>query len=268
MSTLLSTPPSTPPLSTSRRTLLAFGGVLLVAFVALGGLSLVAHYGQTTYRTSSDIAPTGQLVRVSTGSGNVEIHPSTDSRIHVEARVRYGFRRPKLEQKSGPDGIELRSHCRWFDSACSIDYRIGLPQGLDVAVNTGSGDISATGVATLTRLTTGSGDISATGMSGVFDARTGSGNIRLRSTTSRTVTVKTGSGDVSIELNEAPTEITARTGSGDVSLRLPGTVPYAVDIDTGSGDKTVEVPTDPRAERHLFARTGSGDVRVRASAAG
>ncbi|MEP7054958.1 MAG: DUF4097 family beta strand repeat-containing protein [Actinomycetota bacterium] len=267
MTTLLSSPPA-PRLSPRRRTLLTVGVSVMAVLIGLGGLSLVANYGHTTYTTVSDIAPTGQLVGVSSGSGDVEVHASPDSRIHVETRVRYGFRRPRISLHTGPNGIELRSQCRWFDSACSVDYHIGLPSGLDISITTDSGNIKAAGVTAPTQLTTGSGDITGTGMAGSLVARTGSGAIRLRATTSRAVTAKTGSGDISAEFSDAPTEVSARTGSGTVTLTLPGTLAYAVDIDTGSGDRSIDVPTDPRAERHLFARTGSGDVRVRASAAG
>ena len=52
-----------------------------------------------------------------------------------------------------------------------------------------------------------------------------------------------------------------RSTSADVSARVAG-VPYAVRVDTGSGDEHVTVRTDPRAPRSIDARTGSGDVRL------
>lgn len=251
------------PLTAPRKTLLAVGGVVLVAGIALESLNVASFYGRTRTVSSSTVTPPGTQVRVDSGNGNVTIHPSTDAQLHIETTVSYGLRKPKITQTGGVAGIRLRADCAWFDSQCEVDYDIAVPVGQDVVVAAGSGDIAVSDLATAAELSTGSGDVVVTRLTGpTVNVRTGSGDIRVKSSRVPSLVTRTGSGDVVAEFAAPPTDVEARTGSGDVLLVVPDAA-YAVDVDTGSGDRTIEVPTDPSSELTLLIRTGSGDVRVR-----
>ena len=54
-----------------------------------------------------------------------------------------------------------------------------------------------------------------------------------------------------------------RAGSGDVRLTVPPGA-YRLDLDTGSGDESVEgIADDAAASSFITVETGSGDVRIR-----
>lgn len=250
------------PLSTPRRGFLAVTGIAAAFVIGQGGLNLVAKYGSTTETTSSVMTPTGVQVRIGSDNGNVAVHPSSDAFIHITTRAEYGLRRPRLDQRADGSGIDLDGDCQWLDSQCRVDYDIAVPAGIDITVETGSGDVDIVDVAASARLSTGSGNIRVSRLrSSVLDLRTGSGDIDIRGTDGSVVTARTGSGNVSADFSRPPDDVQARTESGDVTLRLPAAA-YAVDVDTGSGDTSIAVINDPASARKVLARTGSGNVEI------
>ena len=62
---------------------------------------------------------------------------------------------------------------------------------------------------------------------------------------------------------DEPDELAAETGSGNVLIVLPGDTPYAVDVETGSGEEDIQVATDPDSDHRIVARTGSCDIELR-----
>ena len=134
----------------------------------------------------------------------------------------------------------------------------------------GSGDISLrNGRIGTIAFDSGSGDLSARGVEvEQFKGDTGSGDILLEATGSALIKVvaKTGSGDVTLRLPaDASFEARASQGSGDISNRFADAQPIVkgrevvgyrrgdgrtrIDIETGSGDFTIE-PGTASASRH------------------
>jgi hypothetical protein len=64
-----------------------------------------------------------------------------------------------------------------------------------------------------------------------------------------------------VEALRAPRHLRAEASSGDVDVAVPDAA-YRVAVQTGSGDRTVQVRQDPRAKRSIVAQAGSGDVTV------
>ena len=134
-------------------------------------------------------------------------------------------------------------------------------KGETVRCDVGSGDVTIrSAAATLVDVDTGSGDVRVIdGDLEAFQADTGSGDVRLESRGSRLVRVKadTGSGNVTLRLApDASFEALADQGSGDINMGFKdaqaivrhkevigyrrGDARLKIDVDTGSGDLTIE----------------------------
>jgi hypothetical protein len=74
----------------------------------------------------------------------------------------------------------------------------------------------------------------------------------------------TGFGDVRLELLTVPDSVRVRSEYGELDITVPDAVPYRVQVDAGSGEQRVSVPTDPTSARSITASSGAGDIRVRA----
>jgi hypothetical protein len=233
-------------------------------------------------------------VRAMTGSGDVSIRYQqglTETKIH---------RKVGHAKDNRPTGVShhVEGTTLVLDTCgnnCEIDYRIVVPSAdISVVGDVGSGNTTIEGLASVEYLTgsgkltvrdisgnvkmkTGSGDFNATRVGGNVTADLGSGRISMDGLKGK-VLVNTGSGDIEgtaldndvtadadsgrVELTFASARaVRVGTGSGDVILRLPGG-PYKVTGTSGSGDRTIDVPTDPAASLELKLSTGSGDVRV------
>lgn len=206
-----------------------------------------------------------------------------------------------VERRNGTLRVEVprRTGGAWL-GADSVDVDVSVPPGLDVGVETGSGDITLYGACAGVTLSAGSGDLAvaeATGAhlsAGTGDvhvdratwvrARVGSGDVRLAEVQDE-VRVKGGSGDVTVQHARGDVEING--GSGDIAV---GAVEEGnVQLQTASGDISVGIaqgrsvhldctsltgtvtsdleataePGDAERGVHLKVRAVNGDVRVR-----
>ena len=224
---------------------------------------------------------------VRTGSGNIRVHQGDSSNVVIHAEIRSGRggwggdsdaesrireieKNPPIEQ----DGSTIhvgRTHDSELYRNISISYEIRTPAQSQLEAQTGSGDLTATGILLEVTGHTGSGNIRVEDTGGRVDLTAGSGDVHLQnarggarlSTGSGNVTVEnvsggvnasSGSGTVRLEMNGAG-DVEASTGSGNIVLRGAN---GAVRAHTGSGD--VEAHGEQRGEWHL--RTGSGNLRV------
>ncbi len=146
-------------------------------------------------------------------------------------------------------------HVGFFNGSGSVV--VVLPPGMDLSLDTGSGEIILKGENPGGDLTvdTGSGDVRIEGSCKNLEADTGSGRVvvRLSAPVDR-VAVDTGSGDV--DFRGEASEFRGDTGSG--SIRAEDLVGRAF-FDTGSGDVEAVWSKSPGAVR-VVADTGSGDV--------
>ena len=166
---------------------------------------------------------------------------------------------------------ESGSHYGLFgDSYAYLKLQVRVPAALAVAVDSGSGDVRASDLASLD-FSSGSGDLQADRIAGALALRLGSadarasqvGSVELRGTGSGDVHVdgvhgdvqagRSGSGDLGF-FNVGGSVRIGGTGSGDISLRHIGR--DAEVGSTGSGD----VDADDVGGRLTVHSTGSGDV--------
>ncbi len=155
-----------------------------------------------------------------------------------------------------------------------LKLQVRVPQSLAVRIESGSGDMRATRLASLD-VDSGSGDLQADHIGGALTLQLGSGDVQARQIGS--VDLRgTGSGDVRAEGVHGDVKV-QRSGSGDLTFRnvggavgirssgsgdiTLGHVAHDVDIgSTGSGDVTAN---DVGGNFSVHAN-GSGDIRYHA----
>ncbi|ANZ37246.1 hypothetical protein BBK82_15425 [Lentzea guizhouensis] len=233
-------------------------------------------------------------VRAITGSGNVTIRHQpglTETKIHRKVEHAKDNKPTQVSHRVEGSSLVLDG----CGNNCEVNYTIAVPSATTTLVgDIGSGDLEVEGLASVDFITgsgrvvvrdvagdvkvkTGSGDFQATRVGGTVTANLGSGNIDLDAIKGKTlvntssgringtsleseVVADADSGDVELTLAAAKS-VTVDTGSGEVIVRLPGG-PYKVSGESGSGERSIGVRTDPASQLELKLTTGSGDVRV------
>lgn len=236
-----------------------------VVLVVVGGLGLLRAVGGE--RTITEVLPAAGTVVVTTGSGDVDLVASDreDVSVRLEARQTWP-RRVTLETDESGGTLTLSTECSGVAlplSQCSGNLVVELPPDVAAQVETGSGEVRLGGVTGDVAVQTGSGDVVVSGASGRLTLRTGSGDVEVDGLGRSGGTLRTGSGSIEVMAEDEPDELAAETGSGNVLIVLPGDTPYAVDVETGSGEEDIQVATDPDSDHRIVARTGSGDIELR-----
>ena len=241
----------------------------LLAPAILLTLSTAAFASDSEFQRTLNVTAQPDLY-VSTGSGDITIHPGSDNQVHIvghihagwsmtggdqEARIKRIVENPPITQ----DGNTIRvgeSNDHELFNHLSIDYVVTAPASVALNLHSGSGDITIDHAGRFLSASSGSGDVRAHGINGPSDLSTGSGDIELQATGSGDIKAKTGSGGIKIQgLNGA---LTARSGSGDIQAEGHLTGPAML----GSGSGSIKLRLTPDAHFNLEASTGSGDIHV------
>jgi Putative adhesin len=156
-----------------------------------------------------------------------------------------------------------------------LDLVITVPEGCDIQLSNGSGDVTVQGVSGRIDLRTGSGPISVSEVNGQISLKTGSGPIGVSEVNGQ-ISLKTGSGPVSgtgingqlklltgsgrIDLEQAALKGSSQIKTGSGAITFTGELdPYGnYNLVTGSGRVNLTLPTN--AAFRLNAATGSGGV--------
>ncbi|MEO6924140.1 MAG: DUF4097 family beta strand repeat-containing protein [Bryocella sp.] len=245
------------------RTLLSLTAALALASVALSSGAFAADTFDRTIPVSAQ-----PDLYISTGSGNIHIHPGPGNQIHIIGHIHaswsaFGDVQHHIQQivdnppitQSG-NAIHVGDSTRGLLNNISIDYDVTAPTDVALNLRSGSGDIEVADLSRWLSASNGSGDIRAHGIHGAATLDSGSGDIEVTQQGTGDIKAKTGSG--SIRVHNFSGNFWARTGSGDIEA--DGNLTTSGNISTGSGD--VRVHLDRTAHFNLEASTGSGDIRV------
>ncbi|WP_459798642.1 DUF4097 family beta strand repeat-containing protein [Herbidospora sp. RD11066] len=217
--------------------LLAGSALLLTA---CGDLDFDLDFGPRNEAVEKyDVKDAVTKLRIEAGSGDVVVNESDRTGVSVTETLHYRGDKPTDGHKVGDGTLTLSYKC----GDCSIDYTVEVPKGLDVNVDTGSGEITLRALSGPVDVSTGSGEVDASGLLG------------------KTFVAEAGSGTVEAKFGAAPDSVDIQTGSGDGIAWVPGGS-YHATLHTGSGERVVEVTNDPAAAKKIVIQTGSGDSKV------
>ena len=241
--------PRTPP---AIRAVLTLVGVIIAGgLVLMGAYTLLDLVSRHTFSTRSTYSGVRSLV-VDDESGGVSLTSApAGAQVVVVEHLTKGLTSPHREVVRGSHGaLHLKASCSGFPGPeCDVRYVVAVPSGVSVLVNSGAGDISASGLITSAsvQLSSGAGEVSVTRIS------------------APQVQLSSGAGDVTAQFTRPAQRLVASSGAGDVHLTVPNFT-YAVHASTGAGvvsDATVR--TDPGSPRTISATSGAGDVTISAN---
>lgn len=274
--------------------------VLLAVAAVATTLSLSSCVRLAQQQAGDDYTVNDQLTSVrlaGDNGGNVTIRAVEGSAATTIRRTLVfskGASKPEGATHKVDSGVLVLQGC---GNNCEANYEVSVPsKAITLTGEIGSGDLDVQDLAAVdavvgsgnaklariagdVRIDNGSGDIEVSGVGGAVTSKLGSGNIVLNGVKGA-VTIGNGSGDVTGKGLEgdviadaksgnvtvglaAARSVRAESGSGDVTVTVPKGG-YKLDLESGSGDKKIEVTNDPSSAHQLYLRTGSGDLAVRA----
>ena len=160
---------------------------------------------------------------------------------------RYAFGHDADVQRTVAGGeLRLRSRCpNAVPRACSVSYRLVVPDNVPVTVRTTSGTVSFRGYRGSARVTTRSGDVDVAGFCGFsLEARAESGDIAAAAACApQQLTVRSNQGSVRVSVPPGRYQVEAESASGSETVRGLDAVadaPFAIQALSSSGNVSVE----------------------------
>ncbi|MEV4177616.1 DUF4097 family beta strand repeat-containing protein [Nonomuraea sp. NPDC049709] len=224
---------------------MAIAGGLLASAVLLTGCGLASVAGPGSEETASyQVTEKVTKLQLKSNSGDAVITETDGSAVRVVETLRWrGGDKPKPEHKVEGDALFLTYSCPSDWGSCGVDYKIEIPKGLHVDLDSGSGNL------TLRSLT------------GPIDVHVGSGDVDAADLRGKKVIADAGSGNIELKYASAPESAELKTGSGDITLNVPDGA-YDVKTEVGSGDANVSVKKDGASPNKISLTAGSGDITV------
>ena len=270
------------PMTPWRWVALVIGTPLALLVIGWTALTAVAFAGLGSYRVNLATSIHGRTAAVSVDEGDISVGPGRAGEIRVHGTLHYSIVRPELRWQRLPSTIALYSHCRVPTGVCSFDYVVTVPPEARSRVSTGSGNLTASGLAGTVTLSADSGDLMATRISGnatITDHSGGivvtslagarvlitndSGDITGRAVSSQILTVQDQSGDIRVVFSKVPQRVQVSDSSGDITLVLPpGPATYRVSASSSSGSTTIDVPRSLTSSHLISVTNQSGDISI------
>jgi hypothetical protein len=153
----------------------------------------------------------------------------------------------------------------WLDTGGGDLTANGLTGALQIDTEGGNVNAASWAGAGTTRVDTGGGDLSVNGLTGDLQLSTQGGNVNADGVTSRTVTMQSGGGDVTLTFTQVPQSLTITAEGGNVTVILPpGNTKYDISTPDLSGGNT-SIPSsllDRNSPHKITIDSGGGDVTV------
>ncbi|WP_170156264.1 DUF4097 family beta strand repeat-containing protein [Umezawaea tangerina] len=276
-----------------RIALLAVAAVATTLSLSACGVRLTQESSSDDYTVNDQIT----TVQIDNDGGDVKIRSVEGaSATTIKRTLKYS---KTASKPSGPThqvsgGALVLNGC---GNGCEAYYDVAVPskettvkgdlgsgdfEAQDVAtvdVTVGSGKATVRGIAGTVRLDNNSGDVNGTNIGGAFTGKIGSGNVVLSDVRGEVqvvnasgdvraekvdgnISAEASSGNVVVELAK-PHNVKADSSSGDVTVTVPNAA-YRVSVDSGSGDKKIDVKNDPAGQFELTLSAGSGDLTLKA----
>lgn len=245
-----------------------------------------------------DIGGEGEQVRaltVAVVGGRVDVVTHTDSptaRVEVAdiqgMPLKVVWDGSKLKITHGVDGSSILDKVRQaFDGLehNRVALSISVPEDVQASVstvsatgllaglrsgakaNTVSGSMTLDDIAGPVDINTVSGDVECGGLHGALKVNTVSGSVTAQRSDVPEVSIKTVSGDVTLDLVNSSTTIGSSSVSGDVTVRAPHDG-YDVKASLASGQVVIDGRTFDKYSRPANGRLsdGAGSLRLKANA--
>lgn len=225
--------------------------VILSALLVAGGAAVLLAWDAGSRRERLVSYPvTGAVSRVVLDVADADVtivgggrRPSVD----VSRREGYSFGRPAETRRLAEAGVfKVTSRCpRGLPDACSVRYRVVVPDNVPVEVHTSEGAVRFERYRGAALVSTGSGDIDVAAFCGfALRAQAQSGDVNATASCPvQQLSLRTSTGSVHAMVPPGRYEIDAQSASGRHSVRGISSIedaPFAIQALSSSGDVVVE----------------------------
>jgi DUF4097 and DUF4098 domain-containing protein YvlB len=234
--------------------------VAVLASLALCQETRVYRDGSNWVQEMTGDLGAAKNLRVKLAAGSVQVQGGSQTGITYvihrkaytssEQQARREFESYKINTSVKGDTVWVVAESSRRDSKCADEFVINVPRNLESAkIETGGGNVKATGIAGRVGLESGGGNIHLDDIGGEVTAETGGGTIEVGSVEGN-VSLQTGGGNIKIA--SAKGQIKAESGGGSVVVLsgLQGAV-----LETGAGSIRVD-----KCSGTVKATTGGGSV--------
>ncbi|HTR22973.1 MAG TPA: DUF4097 family beta strand repeat-containing protein [Terriglobales bacterium] len=230
-------------------------------------------------------------LRVEATDANIQIEPWDQNKIEARVTTRgwhigTGGQVEIVEHQQGNAvEIEIREHSHLHFSigidTRRIDVEIHMPRSGKVDVQTGDGHIEARGLAGDLNFKSGDGRVELADLDGTVRAKTSDGALHASGRFDR-VELSSGDGRVELEArhgSKVSEDWEVRTSDGSVRVSLPTDLAANLDLHTGDGHITTDLPVTVQGKydksnvhgtingggRELRVHTGDGSITLEKS---
>jgi hypothetical protein len=225
--------------------------VAVSAVVVVGALLALAIGALASSRERLvSFAVAGQLdgVSLDLGEASVDVMPGKQgSTVRIERVDRFTFGRAAEVQRTVEAGrLRLRSRCpATVLHACSVAYRVVVPDNVPVDVRTGGGNVRFHDYRGSARVSTDGGNITVDGFCGfLLQARTETGDVHAASSCPPPqLSLRSTSGDVVATVPPGRYQVDAASASGSLAVRNvveTADAPFSIEVLSSTGDVLVE----------------------------
>ncbi|HEV2298744.1 MAG TPA: DUF4097 family beta strand repeat-containing protein [Candidatus Acidoferrales bacterium] len=239
----------------------------LVLFILLAAPAAFADNWSKTWNVSAS-----PDVRLVTGRGTITINQVAGNSVRAVVNTSYWRITPSeveiTESQTGNSvRVQIRTpeeHNSWFHfHSPKVEIELDVPARSNLDLETGFGDVSASGLQAKSRFNTGFGHVRMSNYDGALDAQSGFGDLTTDGRFDSLI-LKTGFGHINAEASHGSHLADAwrlSSGFGDLRLRLADDLNADVHASTGFGGVSSDYPitiSGMRERSSISGRIGSG----------
>lgn len=211
-------------------------------------------------------------VRLVTGRGTITINQVSGNSVRAVVNTTYWRIAPsevEITESQTGNSIQVQIHTpeehhgifRWHSP--KVDIELDVPARSNLDLETGFGDVTASGLQAKSRINTGFGKVRMSNYDGALDAESGFGDLTSEGRFD-SLLLKTGFGHINASVNSGSHITDAwriSSGFGDVRLRLPDDLNADLHASTGFGGVSSDYPitiSGMHERSSISGRIGSG----------
>jgi hypothetical protein len=253
------------PSRTGRRAWLIAGSLLVVVALPWVVGSFVSVLARDSETVEMAFPAAGiELLDIDADGGTIEIVGEDVDEISITAEITHGLRKTGNRAEVVDGVLEVRSSCPLLWAVwCEVDYRVVVPETLDVRAETGNGRMTIRDISGDVEADGDNGSMELTRLSGHLLISTDNGSLEASGLRSEVVTADTDNGRLELRFATPPQRVRATGDNGRVDIEVPDTAhSYRVTVSADNGSTDAPVRTDPDSDRTIVAETDNGSVRV------
>ena len=233
-----------------------------LATFALAGCYVNVDAGPLQHRTRS-YPVTGQVqtLVVNAHVGGVRVTGGDSAKISVTEHISFRHTVPATTHRAAAGTLTLDSNCPAGET-CGVGYDITVPRSVTMRVSDGVGTIRLSSLTGQVTAHTDAGDVDLASVSGPINVTGQAGSILGQNVSSASARLHVTAGTIEVTFSAAPATLTATATAGSVTLRVPGSVPYAVDASTSVGSTDVGVIRGAASPHAITASTTTGSITI------